>query len=106
MSRHRIANTVGLVLATLVCWLYGLHLYHAANRPLYSDVKLPSIEPVSPHSTEHTMDPVLSDSNDGILTFVHASDLHISKYVATGGLVHFQHFLRTAVPLVSPRLVV
>ncbi|KAJ2270382.1 hypothetical protein GGH14_005210, partial [Coemansia sp. RSA 370] len=52
------------------------------------------------------MDPVLSDSNDGILTFVHASDLHISKYVATGGLVHFQHFLRTAVPLVSPRLVV
>ncbi|KAJ2334507.1 hypothetical protein GGI00_001821, partial [Coemansia sp. RSA 2681] len=49
--------------------------------------------------------PALGDSNDGILTFIHASDIHISKYVPKGGLVHFLHFLHTAVPLISPRLV-
>ncbi|KAJ2003335.1 hypothetical protein H4R26_003128 [Coemansia thaxteri] len=109
-------SSAALGLATLLCWLYGLHLYSAANRPLHA--------PAGPHesassttsspstagspSSARTISrgaPPLSDSNDGLLTFIHASDIHVSKYVPKGGLIHFLHFLHTAVPLISPRLV-
>ncbi|KAJ2829249.1 hypothetical protein IWW50_000963 [Coemansia erecta] len=107
MSRHRVANTAGLVLATLLCWLYGLHLFHAANRPLYDTASALSApaEPGTPNAEHSAPGPAIDDSNDNILTFVHATDVHISKYVPVGGLIHFQHFLHTAVPLISPRLV-
>ncbi|KAJ2846809.1 hypothetical protein IWW36_004168, partial [Coemansia brasiliensis] len=48
----------------------------------------------------------MSDSSDNILTFIHASDVHISKFVPKGGLIHFLHFMQTAVPLISPRVLI
>ncbi|KAJ2719812.1 hypothetical protein GGI07_004981 [Coemansia sp. Benny D115] len=103
-----------LVTATLLFWAYGLHLYHAANHPL-------SISTAGPHQGSQTPQPAqqqpgsgaeapsdhhekMSTSSDKIVTFIHASDVHISKYFAKGGLIHFLHFLHTAVPLISPRL--
>ncbi|KAJ2365388.1 hypothetical protein H4S01_003273 [Coemansia sp. RSA 2610] len=106
MSRHRIANTAGLALATLLCWLYGLHLYRAANAPLYSPAPPPAPHArPEPQAAGLAPDLRIGDSSDRVLTFVHATDVHVSKYVAWGGLAHFQHFLRTAVPLIAPRLV-
>ncbi|KAJ1828462.1 hypothetical protein LPJ73_008560, partial [Coemansia sp. RSA 2703] len=105
-------KSLALVTATLLLWAYGLHLYHAANRPLAlgsaaADSPLP---PTPKPSTTATTEPrtasaPLDDSSSSIVTFIHASDVHISKYFAKGGLIHFLHFLRTAVPLISPRLV-
>ncbi|KAJ1964963.1 hypothetical protein GGI12_001088 [Dipsacomyces acuminosporus] len=115
MRRGKLLHSAGLLLATLSCWLYGLHLYRSANRPL-TDKSLqdrkhsapPSPSPPSSNAAgplSNNGNTVLDDSNDSIFTFVHASDLHISKYVGKGGYVHFLHFLYTAVPLISPRLV-
>ncbi|KAJ2079678.1 hypothetical protein H4R24_003620 [Coemansia sp. RSA 988] len=105
---HRAVNSLGLVLATLICWLYAYHLYVEANHSLYAEAsdKRPATSDNVPPSEPMTSGPAMDDSSNGILTFVHASDLHISKYVPQGGLVHFQHFLHTALPLISPRLVV
>ncbi|KAJ2608393.1 hypothetical protein H4S08_004473, partial [Coemansia sp. RSA 1365] len=105
---HKAANSVGLVLVTLACWLYAYHLYVDANRSLYAQAS--ENRPVTAanmplSSGPMVLEPPMDDSSDSILTFVHASDLHISKYVPQGGLVHFQHFLHTALPLISPRLV-
>ncbi|KAJ2701999.1 hypothetical protein H4218_001086 [Coemansia sp. IMI 209128] len=106
METRKVLSQVVLVLVTLLCWLYGLHLYTEANRPLLQQDRSPhssvSSAPLGP-SSDHL--PVLDDGNDGVLTFIHASDVHISKYVPQGGLIHFLHFLHTAVPLISPRLV-
>ncbi|KAI8324352.1 Metallo-dependent phosphatase [Martensiomyces pterosporus] len=123
MLRSKLLNSAGLLLVTLACWLYGLHLYRSANRPL-ADKSLrdshnagstgastagSQTEVAAPRGALNKgapgADQTLDDSSDEIFTFVHASDLHISKYTSKGGYVHFLHFLRTAVPLVSPRLV-
>ncbi|KAJ2338158.1 hypothetical protein GGH92_007298, partial [Coemansia sp. RSA 2673] len=104
METRKILSQVGLVLVTLLCWLYGFHLYTEANRPLQDrSLGFSVSNTLARPSLDHI--PVLDDSNDGILTFIHASDIHISKYVPQGGLIHFLHFLHTAVPLISPRLV-
>ncbi|KAJ2851882.1 hypothetical protein GGI22_005226, partial [Coemansia erecta] len=112
MERRRLAHSLGLVVITLLCWLYGFHLYRAANWPLV-DKGLQQPTDMGNHvvtkdavESPSANGAVLDDSNDKILTFVHASDVHISKFYPKGGLVHFQHFLHTAVPLISPRLVV
>ncbi|KAJ2529129.1 hypothetical protein EV175_007393, partial [Coemansia sp. RSA 1933] len=34
MERHRLVHSLGLIVLTALCWLYGLHLYRAANAPL------------------------------------------------------------------------
>ncbi|KAJ2715914.1 hypothetical protein H4R19_000942 [Coemansia spiralis] len=101
MNRARLANSLGLALATLACWLYALHLYAASRKPL----PLPSDDAPPAERAFASGGADVGDSSDGILTFVHVSDLHISRYAAAGGLVHFQHFLATAVPLVAPRVV-
>ncbi|KAI9506333.1 hypothetical protein GGI25_002324 [Coemansia spiralis] len=108
MERHRIADSLGLVLLTLFCWLYGFHLYNAANQPLAADTRVPAVagHPQGLSQADHSNNGgVLDDSSDGLLTFIHASDVHISKFYPRGGFVHFLHFLHTAVPLISPRLV-
>ncbi|KAJ2805575.1 hypothetical protein H4S07_003985 [Coemansia furcata] len=107
MEPRKILSQVVLVLATLLCWLYGLHLFTEANRPLLRRHSLnDALAPIPPRpSLPDQLPPVLDDSNDGVLTFIHASDIHISKYIRQGGLIHFLHFLHTAVPLISPRLV-
>ncbi|KAJ1893236.1 hypothetical protein LPJ66_005877 [Kickxella alabastrina] len=110
-----IVHSLSLVAATLVFWAYGLHLYRAANQPLVSlsasdslnfgsKAAIESPTALTNNKEQQNASP-LASSNDGILTFIHASDLHISKYFAKGGLIHFLHFLHTAVPLISPRLV-
>ncbi|KAJ1667871.1 hypothetical protein IW140_001421 [Coemansia sp. RSA 1813] len=112
MERRRLVHSLGLVVLTALCWLYGLHLYNAANKPLVDKGLLRPTDAGDYGTTRDAAESpgingaVLDDSNDKIMTFVHASDLHISKYYPMGGLVHFQHFLHTAVPLISPRLVV
>ncbi|KAJ2787277.1 hypothetical protein GGI15_000827 [Coemansia interrupta] len=105
-------KSLALVTATLLFWAYGLHLYRAANRPLSllsaapSASPLPSsAQPAAAFAGPSRSSAPLDDSSTSIVTFIHASDVHISKYYAKGGLVHFLHFLRTAVPLVAPRLV-
>ncbi|KAJ2660628.1 hypothetical protein IWW48_002837 [Coemansia sp. RSA 1200] len=112
MEKRRLVQAASLVALTGLCWMYGFHLYRAANRPL---VDTQQSHPPSTASHQAAADGAgkpgsgsgaLDDSSDGILTFMHASDVHISKFVAAGGLVHFQHLLHTAVPLISPRLVV
>ncbi|KAJ2158829.1 hypothetical protein GGF46_003482 [Coemansia sp. RSA 552] len=117
-----------LLLLTLACWLYAFHLYRAANLlalrrhpchlalSLYSQLRvalsLYSQLRVALNLYSQLRVALnlysrlrLGDSSDGILTFIHASDIHISKFWPLGGLPHFLHFLHTAVPLVSPRVV-
>ncbi|KAI9482451.1 hypothetical protein LPJ55_003762 [Coemansia sp. RSA 990] len=110
MLKHRIANTAGIVAATLLCWLYGLHLYHSANQPLYRSASQPLYSPPpqpAAHAPPSAPAPApMRDSSDSILTFIHASDVHISKFVPKGGLVHFLHFMQTSVPLISPRALI
>ncbi|KAJ1883140.1 hypothetical protein H4R99_004551 [Coemansia sp. RSA 1722] len=115
-----IFQSLALVGATFLFWLYGLHLYRQANYPLaatsaadgfgttaQAQALLTDAFSQQQQQQQQQKDDaiVLGDSNDGIVTFIHASDVHISKYFAKGGLVHFLHFLHTAVPLISPRLV-
>ncbi|KAJ2782276.1 hypothetical protein H4R18_002358 [Coemansia javaensis] len=105
MHRARLANSLGLALATLACWLYALHLDRAARQPLgrlAADGASPA-DGLGPADRPGPAD--MGDSPDRVLTFVHASDLHISRHAPTGGFVHFLHFVRTAVPLIAPRLV-
>ncbi|KAJ1942185.1 hypothetical protein EC988_006558, partial [Linderina pennispora] len=103
MQSRRLLHSAGLVVATLLCWLYGCHLFRSANSTLASkpvhDSQQSGIAAASHDSS------ALGDSSDNVLTFVHASDVHISKFVPRGGYVHFLHFLKTAVPLIAPRLV-
>ncbi|KAJ1718059.1 hypothetical protein LPJ61_006900, partial [Coemansia biformis] len=105
MNRARLANSLGLLLATLACWLYALHLYTAARQPL--SAAAPGAAAAVSHGAEGAGagGADIGDGSDSVLTFIHVSDLHISRFATEGGLVHFQHFLRTAVPLISPRLV-
>ncbi|KAJ2751007.1 hypothetical protein IWQ56_006946, partial [Coemansia nantahalensis] len=72
------------------------------REPLADDA-LPDDAPPAGRVSANGID--VGDSSGGILTFVHVSDLHISRFAAAGGLVHFQHFLTTVVPLVAPRVV-
>lgn len=102
MERQRLLRALGLVGLVGVCWLYALHLFNSANQPLHS-IHHTNIKEHQPPSIATSIP--LDDSNDKILTFVHASDLHISRYNKEGGIIHFLHFLHTALPLISPRLV-
>ncbi|PWA03743.1 hypothetical protein BB558_000084 [Smittium angustum] len=45
---------------------------------------------------------VLDGKNKNIFTFVQISDLHISKFSKKGGYIHFLHFLKTSLKLISP----
>ncbi|KAJ2512644.1 hypothetical protein GGI11_004668, partial [Coemansia sp. RSA 2049] len=111
MEKRRLAHAAGLVALTALCWAYGLHLFRAANRPLVAAQQSDGASTERRQTAAAAERPsngsaVLDDTSDGILTFIHASDVHISKFEAAGGLVHFQHLLHTAVPLIAPRVVV
>ncbi|KAJ1920785.1 hypothetical protein IWQ60_006920 [Tieghemiomyces parasiticus] len=106
---------LGLLLCTVtvVSWLYGYHVHREATESLRTappqwtnvvdDYEAAAVTTDTPVHGDPT---VLGDQLDGLFQFIHVSDLHISKFHATGGIVHFLHFLGTAVPLISPAFVV
>ncbi|KAJ2508885.1 hypothetical protein GGI11_005983 [Coemansia sp. RSA 2049] len=109
MEKRRLAHAAGLVVLTALCWAYGFRLFRAANEPLVGAQQSDGASPERRHQAAERPggdSAVLGDTSDGIVTFMHASDVHISRFVAAGGVVHFQHLLHTAVPLIAPRVVV
>ncbi|KAI9179540.1 hypothetical protein H9P43_004868 [Blastocladiella emersonii ATCC 22665] len=63
-------------------------------------------EPVVAHSANASMTS-LSEEEDEIKAFhfVQISDLHISRYNARGGHLHFLDFLKSALPILDPKAV-
>ncbi|KAJ1975282.1 hypothetical protein H4R35_003215, partial [Dimargaris xerosporica] len=97
-----------LCLVTVLCWLYGYQLYQQAWAPMGGPQSaIPEFrEAASPRSSNPDADVVLGAQPGGVFQFIQVSDIHISRYHQQGGIVHFGHFLQTAVPLISPSLVV
>ncbi|KAJ1674350.1 hypothetical protein EV182_003458, partial [Spiromyces aspiralis] len=97
------------VVVPLATWYYGYTLYLDSIASLYRagpELPAPPRRYTAPADGGEASDPnQLDDGLDSVITFIHATDIHISKYSYTGQYIHFLHFLSTAVPLISPRFV-
>ncbi|OZJ04422.1 hypothetical protein BZG36_02922 [Bifiguratus adelaidae] len=49
--------------------------------------------------------PVIGADPDQLFYFVQISDLHISRHLRRGNILHFLHFLKTTLPILSPPFV-
>ncbi|KAI9276204.1 Metallo-dependent phosphatase-like protein [Umbelopsis sp. AD052] len=96
------------LIATLLCTLRAVYLDKWAT----ADLQGSSVHE-SPRNVEGPNRWTMSDGNvaigtepDNIFYFVQLSDLHISQFQSKGYTIHFLHFLKSALPTISPEFVV
>ncbi|KAJ1917383.1 hypothetical protein H4219_003250 [Mycoemilia scoparia] len=110
MAKRLLLSLILYIIIPLSCWYYGYTLYQDSVATLYNRSSsngpyIPAeIPPLHSEDKGGIKDELGSDP-DSIVTFIHATDIHISKYSRKGQYIHFLHFLSTVVPLVSPRFV-
>ncbi|KAF1796840.1 Metallo-dependent phosphatase-like protein [Mucor lusitanicus] len=104
------------VIVTLLCCLRAFQLYFSSTQELRS-VEGHSWLPTSTKKLNFTRDSntidrlkndsvVLGTASDNMFYFVHATDLHLSRFRPKGHTYHFLHFIQSILPVVKPEFVV
>lgn len=102
-----------LVVLTLTCWFYAVKLYLQATEDLRPSLADPaqlsgSLPPPrwSTRTSKTDQGPNLDNSPSNVFTFIHISDIHVSRFHRVGGRAHLAYFLRHTLPRHGPAFVV
>ncbi|KAI8897809.1 Metallo-dependent phosphatase-like protein [Globomyces pollinis-pini] len=101
---HHLWELIFLLLTTVVCWKYALHLHSQSLLDVQSNstnIHSPLLnDAVRTFGTSQ-----ITDQCENMFHFVQVTDLHVSRYSKVGGLAHLKVFLKNELPLIAPDLV-
>ncbi|KAI7873463.1 Metallo-dependent phosphatase-like protein [Mucor mucedo] len=99
------------VIITILCSLRAFQLYWSSTRELRSTdghswlkKKTALTEPIPNKLKNDSI--VLGAETNNIFYFLHATDLHLSRFRPKGHTHHFLHFIQSIIPVVKPQFVV
>ncbi|OBZ85175.1 Transmembrane protein 62 [Choanephora cucurbitarum] len=98
------------ILVTVICCLRAFQLFLSATKELRSEVQwFPLSSKPKPSAFDHAQkndSTILGTESDNVFYFVHATDLHLSRFRPKGHTFHFLHFIQSILPVVRPEFVV
>lgn len=90
-------------MATASSWVFAVWSYRVATTGLGTMQKHPAVARFEPYS--FALRTAIDPSANSAFSFLQLSDIHVSKYTASGGIHHLNSLILNEIPLLAPDLV-